>query len=100
CKSPNSSWLLLHFRSGQTMKVLITGGAGFIGSHLAARCLREGWKVSVIDDLSTGAFENIAVLKSSPAFSYTIDSVFHAPVVGELVDSVDVVVHLAAAVGV
>src|SRR5690349_752548 len=82
------------------MKILITGGAGFIGSHLAARCLREGWKVSVIDDLSTGAFENIASLKSSLAFSYTIDSVFNAPLVAELVDSVDVVVHLAAAVGV
>ncbi len=82
------------------MKILITGGAGFIGSHLAERCLKEGWAVSVIDDLSTGSIENIAHLKSSPRFSYVIDSVFNAPLVGELVDGADLVVHLAAAVGV
>src|SRR6516162_3460515 len=82
------------------MKVLITGGAGFIGSHLAERCLKDGWKVSVIDDLSTGLFENIAPLKSHKGFHYTIDSVFNAPLVTELVDSADMVVHLAAAVGV
>src|SRR5216684_353005 len=82
------------------MKLLITGGAGFIGSHLAERCLNEAWSVSVIDDLSTGSFENIAPLKSAPRFSYTIDSVFNAPLVGELVDSADLVIHLAAAVGV
>jgi UDP-glucose 4-epimerase len=82
------------------MKILITGGAGFIGSHLAERCLDAGWKVSILDDLSTGSFENIAPLKSSPRFSYTIDTIFNVPVVGELVDSADVVVHLAAAVGV
>ena len=82
------------------MNVLITGGAGFIGSHLAERCLREGWSVSVIDDLSTGSFENIAHLKRVPRFEYTIDTVFNAPLVGELVDSCDVVFHLAAAVGV
>ena len=82
------------------MKVLITGGAGFIGSHLAERCLEAGWKVSVIDDLSTGSFENIAPLKSSPGFSYIIDTVFNVPLVSELVDSADIVIHLAAAVGV
>jgi UDP-glucose 4-epimerase len=82
------------------MNVLITGGAGFIGSHLAERCLSKGWNVSVIDDLSTGAFENIVALKTLPAFSYTIDSVFNVPVVSELVDTADMVVHLAAAVGV
>jgi UDP-glucose 4-epimerase len=82
------------------MRILITGGAGFIGSHLAERCLDAGWKVSILDDLSTGSFENIAPLKSSPRFSYTIDTIFNVPVVGELVDSADVVVHLAAAVGV
>jgi nucleoside-diphosphate-sugar epimerase len=82
------------------MRILITGGAGFIGSHLAERCLDAGWKVSVLDDLSTGSFENIAPLKCSPRFSYTIDTVFNVPVVGELVDSADVVIHLAAAVGV
>jgi UDP-glucose 4-epimerase len=82
------------------MNVLITGGAGFIGSHLADRCMAEGWRVSILDDLSTGAFENIAHLKSRPAFSYRIDSVFNEPLVAELVDCADVVFHLAAAVGV
>jgi UDP-glucose 4-epimerase len=82
------------------MRVLITGGAGFIGSHLAERCLKEGWSVSVLDDLSTGSFDNIAHLKGRAGFSYVIDTVFNAPLVGELVDSCDVVFHLAAAVGV
>ena len=82
------------------MNILITGGAGFIGSHLAELCLREGWSVSVLDDLSTGSFENIAHLKGLPKFEYTIDTVFNAPLVAELVDCCDVVFHLAAAVGV
>lgn len=82
------------------MQVLITGGAGFIGSHLAERCLGEGWPVSVLDDLSTGSFENIAHLKGRPKFEYTIDTVFNAPLVTELIDCCDIVFHLAAAVGV
>jgi len=82
------------------MKVLITGGAGFIGSHLAERCLREGCSVSILDDLSTGSFENVAHLKEYGQFKYTIDTVFNAPLVAELVDCCDVVFHLAAAVGV
>lgn len=82
------------------MNVLITGGAGFIGSHLAERCLAEGWRVAVLDDLSTGEFENIMHLKARPAFSYKIDSVFNEPLVGEMVDCADAVFHLAAAVGV
>ena len=82
------------------MNVLITGGAGFIGSHLAERGLAEGWRVAVLDDLSTGAFENIAHLKGKPAFSYCIGSVFNEPLVGEMVDCADLIVHLAAAVGV
>src|ERR1700687_3939630 len=82
------------------MKLLVTGGAGFIGSHVAERSLNEGWKVSVIDDLSTGAMENIEHLKSRPDFSYAIASVFNAPLVSELVDGSDVIFHLAAAVGV
>jgi len=82
------------------VNILITGGAGFIGSHLSERCLKEGWRVSVIDDLSTGSFANIAALKSTPHFSYTIDTVFNVPLVSELVDSADIIVHLAAAVGV
>jgi UDP-glucose 4-epimerase len=82
------------------MNVLITGGAGFIGSHLAERCLTEGWQVAILDDLSTGAFENVAHLKTKPAFSYRIESVFNEPVVAEMVDCADIVFHLAAAVGV
>ena len=82
------------------LRLLITGGAGFIGSHLADACLERGDEVSVIDDLSTGSLENIQHLKKHPRFSYTIDSVLNAPVLAELVDRVDVVAHLAAAVGV
>jgi UDP-glucose 4-epimerase len=82
------------------LRVLITGGAGFIGSHLADAYLQRGDEVSVIDDLSTGTIDNIRHLKTNPRFSYTIDSVHNQPVTAELVDQSDVVVHLAAAVGV
>ena len=82
------------------MRVLITGGAGFIGSHLADAYLQRGDEVLVIDDLSTGTIENIRHLKEHPRFHYTIDSVHNQPVTAELVDQSDVVVHLAAAVGV
>jgi len=86
--------------SSNNLRVLITGGAGFIGSHLADAYLQRGDDVSVIDDLSTGTIENIRHLKTNPRFSYTIDSVHNQPVTAELVDQSDVVVHLAAAVGV
>ncbi|MGC8643300.1 MAG: GDP-mannose 4,6-dehydratase [Isosphaeraceae bacterium] len=82
------------------MRVLITGGAGFIGSHLADACLARGDEVFILDDLSTGSIDNIRHLRGHPRFQYTIDSVHHAPIVAELVDQCDVVVHLAAAVGV
>jgi UDP-glucose 4-epimerase len=82
------------------LRVLITGGAGFIGSHLADAYLERGDEVLVIDDLSTGTIENIRHLKNNPKFHYTIDSVHNQPVTAELVDQCDVVVHLAAAVGV
>jgi UDP-glucose 4-epimerase len=82
------------------MRVLITGGAGFIGSHLADAYLGRGDEVFVLDDLSTGSIDNISHLRSSPRFHYTIESVHHAPTVAELVDQCDVVFHLAAAVGV
>jgi UDP-glucose 4-epimerase len=82
------------------LRVLITGGAGFIGSHLADAYLERGDEVLVIDDLSTGTIENIRHLKANPKFHYTIDSVHNQPVTAELVDQSDVVVHLAAAVGV
>ncbi|PYS51311.1 MAG: nucleoside-diphosphate sugar epimerase [Acidobacteria bacterium] len=82
------------------MRVLITGGAGFIGSHLSDAYIDRGDEVFVIDDLSTGSIENIAHLKSHPRFRYTIDSVTNQPVLAELVDQCDVIFHLAAAVGV
>lgn len=82
------------------MHALITGGAGFIGSHLAERLLDEGHSVSVLDDLSTGSIANIEHLKTQASFTYTIDSIMNEPVTAEHVDRADVVFHLAAAVGV
>lgn len=82
------------------MRALITGGAGFIGSHLAGKLLSSGWETSVIDDLSTGSITNIRHLKREPGFQYVIDSVMNRPLLAELVDDCDVVFHLAAAVGV
>lgn len=82
------------------MRVLITGGAGFIGSHLADAYLEQGDEVFIIDDLSTGSIDNIQHLRGNPRFHYTIESVRHASTVAELVDQCDVVFHLAAAVGV
>jgi UDP-glucose 4-epimerase len=81
-------------------KVLITGGAGFIGSHLAEALLERGDAVQVIDDLSTGSMRNIANLKNQPRFSYVLDTVMNRPLMLELVDEADVIFHLAAAVGV
>ena len=82
------------------MKALITGGAGFVGSHLAEALLTRGDEVSIIDNLATGSIENIEHLKGQRHFRYTIDSILNEPVLAELVDRVDVVFHLAAAVGV
>lgn len=82
------------------MKVFITGGAGFIGSHLAERLLAEGKQVLVLDNLSTGAMANIDHLIGHPHFEYRIGAVTDAPLVAELVDRCDVTIHLAAAVGV
>jgi len=82
------------------LRVLITGGAGFIGSHLSDAYIKRGDEVYVIDDLSTGSIENIQHLKSHPRFHYTIDSVHNQPVTAELIDQCDVIFHLAAAVGV
>ena len=82
------------------MRVLITGGAGFIGSHLSDAYLQRGDEVFIIDDLSTGSFENIRHLKEHPRFHYTIENVHNQPVTAELVDQCDVIFHLAAAVGV
>jgi nucleoside-diphosphate-sugar epimerase len=82
------------------MRILITGGAGFIGSHLSEALLGGGHQVFVLDDLSTGSIDNIVHLKGRPGFHYTIDTVFNDSLVAELVDLADVVFHLAAAVGV
>jgi UDP-glucose 4-epimerase len=79
---------------------LITGGAGFIGSHLSELLLARGWEVFVLDDLSTGAERNVAHLRENPAFHLVVDSVLKSSVVNELVHRSDVVFHLAAAVGV
>lgn len=80
--------------------VLITGGAGFIGSHLAEELLARGHCVSVLDDLSTGSTANVSHLRHDPRFGYTIDSCHDSRVVAELVGEADYVYHLAAAVGV
>ena len=82
------------------MNYLITGGAGFIGSHLAEKLLSNGEIVSIVDDLSTGSIENIEHLKSNVNFEYKIDSIMNEQLLAELIDKADVVFHLAAAVGV
>src|SRR6188768_3492977 len=82
------------------MRVLITGGAGFVGSHLSEALLDRGDEVFILDNLSTGSIENVVHLKGNPRFHYTIDTVTNEPVLAELVDRCDVIVHLAAAVGV
>ena len=82
------------------MRALLTGGAGFVGSHLAETLLDRGHQVIVLDDLSTGSMENIAHLKARPGFEYVIDSVMNERMTAELIDRADVVFHLAAAVGV
>jgi UDP-glucose 4-epimerase len=82
------------------MKVFITGGAGFIGSHLATRLVERGDEVFVLDDLSTGSMDNIAHLTDRERFHYKIGCATDSPLVKELVDRCDLTVHLAAAVGV
>jgi UDP-glucose 4-epimerase len=82
------------------LRFLITGGAGFIGSHLAERLLQRGDAVVLLDNLSTGSMENIRHLKSSERLSYHLDNIENRQLLAELVDDADVIVHLAAAVGV
>lgn len=86
--------------TGKTSRALITGGAGFIGSHLSELLLQRGYEVQIIDDLSTGRVDNVEHLKANPRFSYVIGSIFDRPLVAELVDRSDMIFHLAAAVGV
>ena len=82
------------------MRALITGGAGFVGSHLSEALLDEGHQVQILDNLSTGSIDNITHLKSRAGFDYFIDTVNNEPLLAELIDRSDVVFHLAAAVGV
>ncbi len=81
-------------------RALVTGGAGFIGSHLSEALLAAGWEVFVLDDVSTGSLSNVAHLRDRPDFHLVVDSVLSRSVVGDLVHRCDVVYHLAAAVGV
>jgi nucleoside-diphosphate-sugar epimerase len=82
------------------LRFLVTGGAGFIGSHLAERLLQRGDEVSILDDLSTGSVENIRHLKSHARFHHVFDTIQNRSLLAELVDESDAVFHLAAAVGV
>ena len=82
------------------MKALLTGGAGFVGSHLSEELLDRGHQVQVLDDLSTGSIDNIQHLKGRKGFDYVIDTVMNERLTAELIDRADVVFHLAAAVGV
>jgi UDP-glucose 4-epimerase len=82
------------------VRALVTGGAGFIGSHLCERLLEDGWEVYALDDLSTGAMRNVEHLMSRDDFHLVVDSVLKPAVVNELVHKCDIVYHLAAAVGV
>ena len=82
------------------MRALITGGAGFIGSHLSEALLDNGHDVLILDNLSTGSIDNIAHLKGRPGFEYFVDTVTNEPLLAELIDRSDVVFHFAAAVGV
>ena len=82
------------------MRALITGGAGFIGSHLSEALLDDGHHVVVLDDLSTGSIDNILRLKSHPHFAYHVDTITNEPLLSQHIDRCDVVFHLAAAVGV
>src|SRR5882757_843205 len=82
------------------VRALITGGAGFIGSHLTEMLLDQGHEVLILDNLSTGSIDNIAHIKGRPGFEYFIDTVTNEPLLAELIDRSDVVFHFAAAVGV
>lgn len=82
------------------MRYLITGGAGFIGSHLAERLLARGDRIVLLDNLSTGSMDNIRHLKASGHMQYHLDNIENLQLLAELVDDADIIVHLAAAVGV
>jgi len=87
-------------KANLSMRALITGGAGFIGSHLSDRLLDSGCRVTAVDDLSTGRLANIAHLEGSPGFQFVHESIMHEAVMDRLVSDCDVIYHLASAVGV
>jgi UDP-glucose 4-epimerase len=82
------------------LRFLITGGAGFVGSHLAERLLERGDRVVLLDNLSTGSMDNIRHLKASSGMEYHLDNIENRQLLAELVDDADAIIHLAAAVGV
>ncbi len=82
------------------IRALITGGAGFIGSHLAERLLRQGYQVTIIDNLSTGRLENIQLLESQANYRYAVEDIRNIHVIDRLVSECDIIFHLAAVVGV
>jgi UDP-glucose 4-epimerase len=86
--------------SSSRRRALVTGGAGFIGSHLSELLLAEGWEVFALDDVSTGSLENVAHLRERPDYHLVVDSVLSPAIVSEVVHKCDIVYHLAAAVGV
>src|ERR1700746_1368139 len=95
----DTTTILKHFEGG-SLRYFITGGAGFFGSHLADRLLDRGDRVVLLDNLSTGSVENIRHLKSSARLHYHLDNIENRQLLAELVDDAEVIVHLAAAVGV
>ena len=97
---PGPKILTGHPHRGAIMRCLITGGAGFIGSHLSEALLAQGEEVFILDDLSTGSVENIRHLKTNNRFHYVFDSIMNKHLLAEMVDESDVIFHLAAAVGV
>jgi UDP-glucose 4-epimerase len=100
CESGVSASLRAAVSTWDKPKALVTGGAGFIGSHLSELLLADGWEVFALDDLSTSSIQNVAHLKERWDYHLVVDSVLSRSVVNELVHKCDVVFHLAAAVGV
>jgi len=102
CRAPLIGWInpALKERRGETVRVLVTGGAGYIGSHLTDALMAGGHEVTVLDNLSTGRIANIRHLLDQPRFRFLCDTILDAPLTDQLIAATDVVYHLAATVGV